>query len=498
MADYTYKLDFRTQADWDAWYDEFKRSYPELNSNLTNYDSFMSKLPDLKDFAKDMGRHKGDSRALKDSIFGKAVIDLTQHSAPIKECAWLTNKTFITNALNWFENNKDNKTVKIWDAEYNRLMTDLPTLNQVQSYQTAARKFRAEVLLPNDPAFSILQGEVLVEYKVGRDISRTIMDMLVDMERRRGDIRNPNAGSAENRKETLDCNANWINSWLRGRLAVLDIPPWGAWDKTSANGHLIAHTSIIKAEQNLEEDLEDLVTKRVKDVKLMYSRPASELADYDIGVFDLIIKILDSFAEFKKKLKTNSKQGAAGFTQQVAALDTVFSSCYWLWKSGVTVHSFPALSKFLHELGSRAVGKTKLLSILKSCGWKWGKGMANIVSAGEFKGNKIHMHPAVLTAGRLSMDMVLSFGAVPTYNPDLAVEPVGSLRSLLNMETNRNNTCARAIVELWDVFNAGYSYQEEDIVPPEHMLHQSFLGKVSPFQNVSLRTGDALKVKIIT
>ncbi|AMT75373.1 nucleoprotein [Abu Hammad virus] len=498
MAEYTYKLDFRSELEWNAWYNEFKGIHPTLNSNLTNFDSFMTELPNAREFIDDMARHREDARALKDSIFGKAVIGLTAHSAPVKECAWLSNKTFVKRALEWFEDNKNKQMVKIWDAEYNKLMTALPTLKQVQSYQDAARQFRVDVPLPKDQAFAVLEGEVLVEYKVGRDVSKTIMDMLVDMERRRSETRSPGASGAANRKETLDNNAAWMNSWLRGRHGILDIPPWGPWDKTSSNGYLIAHTSILKAEQNIEEDLDDLVEERRNDVALLYARPAAELADFDVTVIEQIIKTLETFQDFKRRIRARTGQNAGGFGQQAAALDTVFSSCYWMWKAGVTETSFPALSKFLHELGSRAIGKTKLLSILKSCGWKWGKGLASIISAGDFQGDKIHMHPAVLTSGRLSMDLVLSFGAVPTFNPDLAMEPVGSLRSLLNMETNRGNTCARAIVQLWDVFNAGYRYEDEDIVPPEHMLHQSFLGKISPFQNVSLRKGDALKVKIVT
>ncbi|YP_010229108.1 nucleoprotein [Orthonairovirus khani] len=497
MAGYNFELDFPTVLDWESWYLGYKSKHPQLNSMFTNYDSFASGVPDLTQLQQEMSRHKDDPRGLKDSIFGRAVVKLTEHAAPIKECAWLVNKTFITDALQWFETNKDQDYVKIWDASYTTLMSSLPSLEQVQAYQRAAIKFRQNVLMPKDTAFQTLGGEVLVNYKVNKTIITSVLDMLKDMENKRSALRDPSGAPSSNRKETIDVNSKWMMGWLNDEAALLDMPPWGAWDKTSARGLPIALTSIVKSEQVLKVDLTDTVNDKKARIARLMSLKTDEAKDFDTDAIRKMHDVLDKWSTFKTSLKaTPAQTGEPGFGQQAAALDTVFSACYWLWKSGVSVNSFPALSKFLHELGSKVVGKTKLASVLKACGWKWGKGLLNIMSIGNFNGNKIHMHPAVLTAGRMSSDMVISFGSVPAYNADLAEESVGSIRSILNFETNRRNSCAEGIVKLWDVFCAGYEYQEEEIVPPEHMLHQSFLGKVSPFQNVSKREGDALKVHI--
>ncbi|AUD40048.1 nucleoprotein [Vinegar Hill virus] len=497
MAGYGFELDFPSEKEWNDWYKAYSNKHPILNSMHTNFDSFMTVMPDLGDFKQEMARHKDDPRGLKDSIFGKAVLKLTEHAAPIKECAWLVNKTFVTDALQWFENNKDKDYVKVWDSKYTTLMSELPSLDQVKAYQHAALKFRKSVLLPKTQAFKTLDGEVLVEYKVSKSLIASIFDMLKDMENKRSAQRNPSGGQPTDRKEAIDNNSKWMANWINSKDALLDMPPWGPWDKKTSKGYPIALTSLIKFEQTYKVDVSDVLDTKVKQLYQILNLKKDEAEDFDLDAVKIIVNTLELFEPLKRSLKAEAESNAGpGFGQQAAALDTVFSSCYWLWKSGVSLQSFPALSKFLHELGSKVVGKTKLSSVLKSCGWKWGKGLLGIMSIGTFTGNRMHMHPAVLTAGRMSSDMVLSFGSVPAYDADLAREPTGSIRSILNLETNRKNSCADGIVRLWNVFCAGYTYEDEDIIPPEHMLHQSFLGKISPFQNVSKLEGDALKVRI--
>ncbi|QLA46843.1 N [Sapphire II virus] len=488
----SFALNFPTVKEWDEWYTEFKKDQPALNSNYTNFDSFFQSKPNVEELVYKMEKNRQEPNPVKDAVLGETVIKLTKFAAPIKECAWLVNENFVSEAMKWFNNNKDNQMFKSWHDKYDYLKVNLPTVEQVSDYQKCALRFRSDVPLPKTLAFEILKDTVPVTYKVSKETARPILDMFNDMENKRGKALGTGSKSEEG-KETLLFNSDWMGQYINGLRHLLDMPPWGSWEKENRRGDLICHTSLLNYEQR-RGDQSINIKARTKELEALYVEAKNE--DSDVCP-DVVLKMLNSLSAYEKFKRGATEMQEAAYAQQAAALDTLFSSCYWLWKSGASLKSFPALSKFLNELSHRAVGKVKLTSVLRSSGWKWGNGIAGMLSSGEFNGNKIHMHPAVLTSGRLSSDMTLCFGAVPAADPKSARNGCGSMRSILNLETNRKNMCASTIVDLFTVFCAGYNYKEEEIVPPEHMLHQSLLGKTSPFQNVSQREGSAFKVTII-
>lgn len=135
---------------------------------------------------------------------------------------------------------------------------------------------------------------------------------------------------------------------------------------------------------------------------------------------------------------------------------------------------------------------------LLSTPMKWGKKLYELFADDSFQQNRIYMHPAVLTAGRIS-EMGVCFGTIPVANPDDAAQGSGHTKSILNLRTSTetNNPCAKTIVKLFEIQKTGFNIQDMDIVASEHLLHQSLVGKQSPFQNAYNVKGNATSANII-
>ncbi|AMT75418.1 nucleoprotein [Raza virus] len=484
-----YALDFKGIGDWNTWWSGYKAKYGNISSNYTNFESFFNGVFDVGRYIDEAQKLQGNSHAdqQRDAVLSQAIVEVTKHAAPIKYAGWLVNRSYVETALNWFHANSGDNTVKIWDANYDRLKGQLPDGDQVKGYIKSAIKFRNDTGLPNDIGFATLQGGVPTQWKVPLDSINEIQEMLVDMKRRQNQV----LGSNRN-KEQSKRNGEFIAGLITGSESILGEIPWGSWNKRNKGEKklLLSSTAIMNALQ------QRLITE--DDIKRFEQDMKTELAvEKDDDVRRAITEILNMLEAYAVEKQAMAGPATGEFVQQGSNIDVIFSSYYWVWKSGCTVNEFPALSKFLNGLGQKFVGKAKMMETLSGVKFKWGKGLLNIISKENFT-DRIHMHPAVLTSSRINNDMVSCFGVVPAHNPDLASEGCASLRNLTNFETRKTNVCAKAIASLFRVYKAAYPrYEQQEVVPMEHMLHQSFLGKTSAMQNSSMLVGNALDVNLV-
>nr|YP_010839830.1 nucleoprotein [Punta Salinas virus]AMT75412.1 nucleoprotein [Punta Salinas virus] len=484
-----YALDFHGVGDWNTWWSGFKAKHADISSNFTNFESFSDGSFHVGRYIDEAQRLQGNSHAdqQRDAILAQAIVEVTKFAAPVKYGGWLVNKTYVETALDWFQKNSQTNEVKLWDANYDRLKGQLPDSDQVKGYIKSALKFRADTGLPGDIGFATLQGGTPTQWKVPMDSINEIQEMLADMKERQGRVFGGNRNKEQSRR-----NGEYIASLIMGTESILGEVPWGSWTKRNKGERklLLSSTAIMNALQN-NMITEDDIDRFERDMK-------TELAaEKDDEVKKAITDILTMLEAFKVERQAMGGTGAEGFIQQGSNIDVIFSSFYWVWKSGCTVNEFPALSKFLHGLGQKFVGKAKMMETLTGVRFKWGKGLLGIISKENFA-DRIHMHPAVLTSSRINNDMVSCFGIVPAHNPDLAKDGCASLRNLTNYETRKQNICATAIASLFRVYKAAYPrYDQQEVVPMEHMLHQSFLGKSSAMQNSSKIVGNALDVNIV-
>ncbi|AMT75406.1 nucleoprotein [Great Saltee virus] len=480
-----FALNFTDANQWNQWWSSFKRSHPELNTTITNFDSFCSTIGDVNNIIEALRKIQGNkhANAEKDALIAKAILIITKNAGPVKLCAWLVNENYVTVAINWFEKNSKAEDVAIWDVAYEKLMRQLPMESQVRAYQRAAIRFRKETGLPDDIGFAVLTGQTPREWRVTKETAMDIQAMLIDMISRRRTMTGGNRNKEQSRE-----NGTFIAGLVKGEESFLGDIPWRRWNKKNEKGLHISSTALMNAiQRGLITEAE--VQQFIDDMK---KEGAAEL---DEDIKKGISEMLDALEAFKvEKPKMSSTTTTGGYVQQGSNMDIIFSSFYWVWKSGCNKRDFPALSKFLNNMGQKIVGKTHMIETLETVKFKWGKGLINIISTEGFA-DKVHMHPAVLTCGRINNEMVACFGVVPAHKPDLASSGCASIRHLTNFETRQTNAAAVAITSLFRVFKAAYpQYDQEEIVPAEHMLHQSFLGKYCAFQNASQLDGDALDV----
>ncbi|AMT75427.1 nucleoprotein [Soldado virus] len=481
-------LDFKDVGQWNQWWETFKKRFPELNTSITNFESFGTTIGDVSFIIDELRRMQGNkhANAERDALIAKAVLIITRYAGPVKYCAWLVSENYVSIAIKWFEKNSKAEDVAIWDVAYEKLMRQLPIESQVKAYQRAALRFRKETGLPDELGFAILTGKTPREWKVTRDTAVDIQAMLIDMVNRR----KKTVGGSRNKEQSRE-NGDFIAALIQGQESILGNIPWRRWNKKNEKGLHISSTAIMNAIQRnliMEEDVQTFIDEMKVELN----------SEKDQDIQHGIAEIIEALEAFKvEKAQMSGQTGVGGYSQQGSNMDIIFSSFYWVWKSGCTKRDFPALSKFLNCMGQKIVGRAHMIETLETVKFKWGKGLINIISTDKFA-DRVHMHPAVLTSGRINNEMVACFGVVPAHNPDLAQNGCASIRHVTNFETRQTNAAAVAITTLFRVFKAAYpQYDQEEVVPAEHMLHQSFLGKYCAFQNASQLDGDALDVNII-
>ncbi|ALD84360.1 nucleoprotein [Yogue virus] len=486
------QLEFKDVKGLNEWYESFKKEVP-IYSQGANSACLGSELVDLSQFKIDIDSQATESA--KNAVYGKAVVAATRKLAPIYECAWTSCEGTFERSMAWFRDNADKPEFKLWHDKYNELKSNLPEPEQVEAYQTCSSAWRQAIGYEINANTSTLRGAIVEEYGVSKEIVGTVKDMLVDMVNKR---KKRLGGVVVSGNKASDDHINWMKSWLDDEIELFSVPTWGSWAKLNSRGQRLAGTAIANIKQKKDGDAVETAKEKLEKMKAIASNPAVlETDGYSEDAVKKMCGEVESAIEEAEKLLAETGGGAdSKYQQQAAAMDVPFSAHYWAWKSKVNDASFPALSQWLFELGQRPIGATKINAMLGELPFVWARNLRSAFASSNFNGSKIYMHPAVLTAGRLS-DMAACFGAFPVGNTARAVEGTGNTRFLLNLKREGDNPCATMVTSLFDVFSAGFKYQDVEIVPPEHMLHQSFLGKTSPFQTASKIDGSFTEINIV-
>ncbi|BBM96691.1 nucleoprotein [Soft tick bunyavirus] len=482
------KLVFETVEGLNEWFNAFSAG-KGLDNRSSNSLCFGYEPPDYTNYAIRVGEARDDKE--KNAIYGQAVIAATRFVAPLKECAWVSCKGMIERSMKWFDiAAHGNEDFKIWHDNYNALKSRVPSLLEVTGYRTSVLNWRAATRFEELDTVRTLYGEMRMDYAINADIAPTIVEMLNDMKDKREKAFGANGGS---RGKVSQEHVGWVRLWLDGQIDPLSIPQWGSWDKTNSSGKRLGATGIV----NLY-DPQSYDSLALAEIKYGEAVAAARTAARDLdptAITATLQRIRACIDEAKEIANAREGDGNVAFTQQMAAMDVAFSSHYWLWRSGCKFESFAPLSQYLFELGQRPVGSAKIDKMLGEMPWMWARGLRSSFADKTFQ-DKIHIHPAVLTQGRL-LDMASCFGAIPANNPERAREGTGNPRFILNLRRSGRNLCGTVAAKLFEVFKAGFNVQESEIIPAEHMLHQSFLGKQSHLQYAGMLQGDFTKIHIV-
>lgn len=483
-------LHFTDKDGLDKWYRDFKTRHG-LSNILTVSDSFAECVPDLSNFIRDYD--KATEGGARDAVYAKATIAATKFAAPIYECAWASCEGMVARGLSWFESKSAKGALAGWVGKYDELSVRPPTAAQLKAYQDCAIKWRRDVGFHINENTNVLTGSIHREYAVGGGIVTDVKDMLSDLVRRRNEL----LGVSGKKEAVSDEHLDWVHDWLEGNVDAMAVPPWGSHKKASQGGHSLLSTGIVKLYQTKDEGAlmkADGIVESLHDrIEAEEKAAPAEKEGLDL---DVARKLLSDISEAINGARTLA-EGETSFRAQAAQIDTVFSSYFWAYKAGVTSKSFPALSQFLFELGHTFRGKEKMSTALNSVPYKWGKGLLKLFASDEWKDqDRIRMHPGVLTSGRMS-EMVACFGAIPVNNPDRCSDGCGSPKFILNYNTKGDNPCAQTIVQLFRIQASTGDYQAAPVVPSEHLLHQSLVGKKSLFQNASRLLDNAINCKIV-
>nr|QEI22773.1 nucleocapsid protein [Tacheng Tick Virus 1] len=475
-------LTFSDASGLDSWFKDFEAKNI-MSEEYTNSKSFCFDLRMATQWKK------LPTRAENDAMIAQLVHERLKTCAPIKEFAWTACDGMVERGLNWFDRNKDSETMT-WAANYEALKGRLPTTAEVNQYQKAALQWRTDTNYAINKYTAAISDSVVKIYQVNNKIVTDIRDLLSDMVARRNKALGIKPGEERVPAEHVDSFSNWL------KQGDWSAPcPWGDWEKKNKKGNSLIVTAcagVINRALFKEEELKERLKSLAGDASL-----ASKTEGFDPKKCEDTAKILlDLYGKAKAFISGgDGSSQSGGFVQQGSALDTVFSSYFWAWKCGVKKDVFPALSSMLYALGKNPTGKTKIIKVLKASPYTWAHKMTEMFST--LSTDPIHMHPGVLTAGRLTTEMVASFGAFPVSDPSKAADGASSPRFLLNLKSSDMNPAATTVSRMFYEYRQGYpDWRDEEIVPVEHLLHQTFLSKLGPYVNVSQVQGNALAVKI--
>nr|UXX19166.1 nucleocapsid protein [Ji'an nairovirus] len=478
------QLTFTDKGGLNKWYKDFKESLGfDLYSTYTYSESMCKEIHDAYVTAK------CSENKQKDAEIAKVAHARLQNMAPIYECAWASCDGVVRRSYDWFEKNADKEYMK-WAKEYEVLKKSAPTVEQVVQYQQAALAWRKAVKFEINDYTAASTDSVVKIYRVGADIVTDIQDLLKDMQRRRNLALKIEPGQKRVPAEHIEHFRDWLaaKDWTAPC-------PWGSWKKKNNNGVELATTAcagLINKRYRTRAQLEKELGRIAEEFTALGEREefdkkfCLEMAAFFGGLWNSANAFMAGAAGQVK---------SSGFVQQGSAIDTVFSSHFWAWKSQVKPELFPSLSSMLFNLGKAPQGKTKVEKKLKECPFTWAQKMSELFA--KVEGDAIHMHPGVLTPSRICSDMVCSFGAFPVQDPKRIREGSSSPRFLLNLRSDGVNPAAKTVCALFREYKQQYeNWEDQEIVPVEHMLHQSFLSKHGPFVNVYQVEGLALAVNI--
>ncbi|UQM93878.1 nucleoprotein [Meihua Mountain virus] len=482
------KIVAENKEAFNTWYKAFAEKH-KLSNQYTESASFCRAVPSLDSYRIKMKLSTTESE--RDSVYSAALIDATKHCAPIMECTWASSTGMVKRGLEWFSAHKENELVKIWDSNYTLLRTETPSAEALTAYQKAALLWRKDVGFHLNQQTAILKAAVAAEYKVPGTIVTSIKEMLSDMIRRRNKIINGGTEDAPKRGPVGKEHLDWCREFAKGKFLAALNPPWGEINKAGKSGHSLLATGLAKLSELEGNSIMESAKKTIVALENWLKENQDQMDAERANA--LLTGVKESFTTAAGLIKNSN-----AFRAQGAQIDTVFSSFYWIWKAGVTPVTFPSVSQFLFELGRNPKGQKKMKKALANIPLKWGRKMVELFADNDFKQNRIYMHPCVLTSGRMS-ELGVSFGVVPVTEPDDAALGSGHTKAVLNYKTKTEagNPCACIISSLFEIQKEGYDLESMDIVSSEHLLHQSLVGKRSPFQNAYQIRGNATNINII-
>lgn len=478
-------LIFTNRQGLDDWYKSFKDANTGLN--------FLTTCTTSESLCKEVLRadtHPGGvTDPEKDANLAGKLHTRLADLAPIYECAWTSSNLIVGRSLQWFEANQD-KPFMQWNKVYDALRARLPTVAEVEQYQDAALRWRADIGYHINDLTMATKESVVKTYRVSPNIIMDIRDLLEDMKRRKNEMLGIKPGEERAPSAHVDQFASWV------KLGDWSVPcPWGDWSKKNKAEQLLSTTAAAGVVgKKLMKDAE-LKTSLAAMVASIRASANDEQYDPDAlkKLGDNLEGIYPTMQAYLADMRTKE---SGGFVQQGSAIDTAFSSHYWAWKAGIKVETFPSLSAMLFALGKAPLGRKKVERKLQDCPFMWSQKLGNLFST--LKNDAIHMHPGILTPGRMCSDMVCAFGAFPVSAPEKIRDGSSSPRFLLNLRSDGENPAGQAISYIFREYKVAYpDWKTKDIVPVEHMLHQSFLSKMGPFVNVSQVPGQALSVNIL-
>uniref|UniRef100_A0AB38ZK82 Nucleoprotein n=1 Tax=Crocidura tanakae nairovirus 1 TaxID=3139554 RepID=A0AB38ZK82_9VIRU len=438
----------------------------------------MVSVPDLSAHLRDAASARTDQE--RDATYSRALVAATKFAAPLKACAWTSCTSMVANGLNWFEVNFEDPSFQVWHSDYENLKSNPPTMDQLIKYQQCALKWRKDTGYGIMPETAILYNTVVSNFAVPSILLLTVQDMVKDIIARRG-------GGVFARKPVNPDHINCCQAIAGGNFCSIMNPSWGELDKVNSNGQMLLATGFA----NLMGRNGPGVVSDIQQVIQDFSNWNQNQDVYDQEKGKWAVGVLNRALDESQKLGG----GSATYRAQIAQIDTAFSSYYWIWRAGITASTFSSLSDFMFELGQNPRGSTKIMKALATTGFKWGKSLLNIFADSSFKKDRIHMHPAVLTSGRLS-ELGVCFGVVPAARPLHASLGSGFAKSILNVKTSGDNPAANIVTQLFDIQRQAKPLVDLEVVSSEHLLHQILVSKKSPFQNAFQVSGNATDVNI--
>uniref|UniRef100_A0A6B0VEY0 Putative nucleoprotein n=1 Tax=Ixodes ricinus TaxID=34613 RepID=A0A6B0VEY0_IXORI len=492
-------LQIKNKDELDKWIIDFNKRY-ELNLNTTYTKSLAYQPSEPGCRIAMLSRMDSKPKDEIDSIISNAMVESLRYAAPVTECVWNLSETIFKNGIQWFEANKDQDCMK-WDKKYDTLRDKTPTSDDIRQYQSAARKWRTDIGYGCSSKNIIMSGNITNDFYAPKKYINDLTTMVIDMRAKRRErlgISEEDEAAVYARKGAV--HADWLERWMAetNEDQMFNLPEWGSWDKQTKKGLLLGGTAVAHLVQKQRMTSREFQKRHLDMVNLSKDEKKLKEMGIDSTMAQKMVQQIERCFSEGERLIEQSKAQTSAFVQQGSALDTPFSTYYWMWKADVTEANFAPLNEMAFLYGQKPVGQKKLLDALKGTAYKWGVNLANLCATGNFDGDRVHMHPGVFTPHRMS-EMTATIGVFPLSNPVRFREGSASYRYLTNLHTGEGNPAAKVITELFRLFTKGHpNWQDKDaIVPPEHYLHQSLLDRLGPFCNVSKLKGDALKVKIL-
>nr|BDE11121.1 N protein [Nairoviridae sp.] len=471
-------IDFSGIDGLQRW---LRQTYPNtiIGTEFTNYGSFMSAVPDLGSFEQLAKSASTDQE--RDAVCSRALIEATGKAAPIAAGALTSGREVVAGGLKWFDDRiqNSNRRFILWHKECEGLKRAAPAIDQLMACQVSALNWRGAAGCGVLEETATLKTRVVARFSVPGICVVTVQDMIGDVVAGRGG--GPGRGVS-------DDHVRCCLSIMSGGFSSIINPTWGEMDGRNGSGLLLLATGFARLGElqgpgvMVEvQGTADKFKEWSSNQNILERRRAREAGD-----------TLQEAVDESLTLGT----GAAVFKNQVAQIDSVFSSYYWIWRAGVNLEGFPLLSDFLFELGRAARGGAEIVKALERTGLSWSRPLVGLFADKTFKLGGVHMHPAVLATGRLG-EMGACFGIVPATHPEAAVIGSGFAGNILNVRTDKLNPSASLIVQLFDVQRHSRSLADLDVVSSEHLLHQILVGRGAAYQNAFQVQGDATETRIV-